>query len=96
MVQFDVYLNPNEASRGFFLYIMDITNPLHSASSLRVVIPLCNDGAAVRHLNPKFTIDGEKLYLSVMDIAGVPASLCTDPVANLSDCVRILSMQWIL
>ena len=85
MAQFDVYPNPNETTRWLFPYLVDITNPLHSASKLRVVIPLCNDGAAIRHLNPTFTINGEECYLSVMDIAGVPATLCNDPVANLAD-----------
>ncbi len=85
MAQFDVYPNPNEATSGLFPYLVDITNPLFSSSKLRVVIPLCNDGAAIRHLNPIFTINGEECYLSVMDIAGVPATLCSAPVANLAD-----------
>jgi toxin CcdB len=85
MAQFDVYPNPNEATNGLFPYLMDITNPLFSSSKLRVVIPLCNDGAAIRHLNPTFTINGEECYLSIMDIAGVPATLCGDPVANLEN-----------
>jgi len=34
---------------------------------------------------PNSLYDGEELYLSVMDIAGVPVTLCTDTVANLSD-----------
>ncbi|ADV46134.1 CcdB family protein [Nitratifractor salsuginis] len=86
MAQFDVYPNPNESSAALFPYLVDITNPLHDDLKLRVVVPLCSDGAAIRHLNPIFTIEGKAVYLSVMDIAGVPASLLSKaPVANLSE-----------
>ena len=85
MAQFDVYRNPHEATRDLFPYILDITHALHSDSKLRVMVPLCNDRSAIKHLNPEVVIEGERLYLSVMDIAGIPASLCTNPVTSLSD-----------
>jgi hypothetical protein len=86
MAQFDVYPNPNESSSVLFPYLVDITNPLLHDMKLRVVVPLCSDGAAIRHLNPAFTIEDTVVYLSVMDIAGVAVSLLSnDPVANLSD-----------
>ena len=83
-MQFDLYRNEEE-NADFFPYVLDVTNELHHLSKLRGVIPLCSDGAAVTHLNPTFTIEGRKLYLSTMDIAGVPAGMLQERVANLAD-----------
>ncbi|MFT7824450.1 MAG: CcdB family protein [Sulfurimonas sp.] len=84
MAQFDVYVNDNE-SAPLFPYLLDITNKINSVSKMRVVVPLCNDQAAIKHLNPIFQINGEALYMSTMDIAGIPLTLCGKRVANLSD-----------
>ncbi len=52
---------------------------------MRVVIPLCSDGNSITHLNPIFDIHGQKLYLSTMDIAGIPISMLGEAVGSLKD-----------
>ncbi len=83
-MQFDLYRNEGE-NADLFPYVLDVTNELHHLSKLRVVIPLCSDGAAITHLNPTWTIEGRKLYLSTMDIAGIPAAMLQERVANFAD-----------
>ena len=84
MAQFEVYENRGKNS-DIFPYLVDITNNLHSNSKLRVVVPLCSDSYAISKLNPYFSINGKKLYLSTMDIAGVPATILGDSVTTLKE-----------
>ena len=84
MAQFDLYSNRGDNSE-LFPYLLDITHEINSLSQLRVVIPLCSDGHHVTHLNPVFEVAGQELYLSTMDIAGVPAAMLGDAVGSLSD-----------
>lgn len=83
MAQFDVYRNSNPSSAELFPYLLDITNNLHNSFKLRVVVPLCSDNSAIKHLNPIFEISGQTLYMSTMDIAGIPITSCGDVVVNL-------------
>jgi len=82
VAQFDVYRNRRE-NASVFPYLLDVTHEINSISKLRVVIPLCNDNHAIAHLNPIFEIGGEKLYMSTMDIAGIPATMLGDTIDNL-------------
>ena len=84
MAQFDLYRNCRE-NAPVFPYLLDITHEINSLSKLRVVVPLCNDSHAITHLNPSFNIKGEKLYMSTMDIAGIPATMLGDEVLSLED-----------
>ena len=84
MAQFDVYRNSRENS-DIFPYLLDITHEINSVSNLRVVVPLCNDNHGVTHLNPNFHIEGKKLYMSTMDLAGIPAIMLSNAIHNLED-----------
>ena len=84
MAQFDLYKNRGDNSK-LFPYLLDITHEINTVSNLRVVIPLCGDGHSIKHLNPIFNIKGQKLYLSTMDIAGIPMNILDKPIANLKD-----------
>ncbi len=84
MAQFDLYNNRGDNSE-LFPYLLDITHEINSLSQLRVVIPLCSDGHHVTHLNPVFDVAGQELYLSTMDIAGVPAAMLGDVVGSLAE-----------
>ena len=84
MAQFDLYKNSRENS-DIFPYLLDITHEINSVSKFRVVVPLCNDTHAITHLNPSFNIEGEKLYMSTMDIAGIPSTMLGDTVDNLEE-----------
>lgn len=83
MAQFDLYRNRRE-NASVFPYLLDVTHEINSASKLRVVVPLCNDTHAITHLNPSFNMEGEKLYMSTMDIAGIPASMLGEVIDNFS------------
>ena len=82
MAQFNLYKNSGENS-DIFPYLLDITHEINSVSKFRVVVPLCNDTHAITHLNPGLNIEGEKLYMSTMDIAGIPATMLGDAIGNL-------------
>jgi len=84
VAQFDVYRNSRD-NRDIFPYLLDITHKINTISQLRVVVPLCNDNNSVTHLNPSFSINGEKLYMSTMDMAGIPATMLGDVVLNLEE-----------
>jgi toxin CcdB len=84
VAQFDVYRNSRENS-DIFPYLLDITHEINSVSNLRVVVPLCNDNHGVTHLNPNFYIEGEKLYMSTMDLAGIPTTMLSNAIVNLED-----------
>ena len=84
MAQFDLYKNNGDNSK-LFPYLLDITHRINTVSSSRVVIPLCSDGNHIKHLNPTFNINGQKLYLSTMDIAGIPATMLGTAIGNLQD-----------
>jgi len=84
VAQFDVYRNRDKSS-SLFPYLLDITHEINNFSKLRVVVPLCSDSNAITKLNPMFEIEGKKVYMSTMDIAGVPIALLEDIVFNLED-----------
>lgn len=79
-----MYKNNRENS-DIFPYLLDITHNINSISQLRVVVPLCNDNHNVTHLNPSFNVQGAKLYMSTMDIAGIPATVLGNAVLNLEE-----------
>ncbi len=84
MAQFDLHNNRGD-NIELFPYLLDITHEINALSQLRVVIPLCSDGHHVTHLNPVFDVAGQELYLSTMDIAGVPAAMLGDVVGSLAE-----------
>jgi len=81
VAQYDLYKNSRE-NNDIFPYLLDITHEINTISKLRVVVPLCNDNNDVTHLNPSFNIEGEKLYMSTMDMAGIPATMLDDKIDN--------------
>ena len=87
MAQFDVYINPNSASKKYAPYLLDVQNDLFESLTTRVVVPLLTEkGIRVpaNRLNPEFTIEGKKVYLSTAEIAGIPQSAMGKYVCSLS------------
>jgi hypothetical protein len=82
VAQFDVYTN-NHNNTSLFPYLLDVTHEINTASKLRVVVPLCEDSYAIKHLNPTFMIEGKQVYMSTMDIAGIPENMLEKVIANL-------------
>lgn len=86
MAQFDVYLNPNAATRKAIPYLLDVQADLLDTLATRVVVPLIIEeemGLAARHLNPQFKIKGMAVVMSAAELAGVPGRSLGDKVATL-------------
>jgi len=74
MAQFDVYENPNTASRKTIPYLLDVQTDLLDSLATRVVVPLVAAAAMTtpgRHLNPAFSIGNSSVIMSTAEIAGV-------------------------
>jgi toxin CcdB len=87
MAQFDVYLNPNPASKKYAPYLLDVQNDLFQSLATRVVVPLLTEKGIripANKLNPGFSIEGKKVYLSTAEIAGIPQSAIGKYVCSLS------------
>jgi len=86
MAQFDVYLNPNAATRKSIPYLLDVQADLLDTLATRVVVPLIlaeEMGLAAKHLNPHFKIKGVVVVMSAAELAGVPNRSLGDKVATL-------------
>ena len=77
MARFDVYENPNLASKAEAPYLLDVQADLLDNLATRVVVPLIKIsamGKTAKHLNPRFTINKEQLVMSTAELAGIPVS----------------------
>jgi len=86
MAQFDVYLNPNTATRKVIPYLLDVQTELLDTLATRVVVPLVvaeEMGLSARHLNPQFKVKGTAVVMSTAELAGVSNRLLRDKVASL-------------
>lgn len=86
MAQFDVYLNPNAATRKSIPYLLDVQADLLDTLATRVVVPLVlaeEMGLAAKHLNPQFKIKGVAVVMSTAELAGVPNRSLGDKVTTL-------------
>lgn len=86
MAQFDVYLNPNVATRKSIPYLLDVQADLLDTLATRVVVPLIlveEMGLAAKHLNPQFKIKGVAVVMSTAELAGVPSRSLGDKVTTL-------------
>ena len=87
MAQFDVFRNPNEASREVIPYFLDVQAEIFEPLATHLVIPLVKKSAGMRlfgRLNPEATIEGEKVFLSIPELAGVPLCNLCEKVDNLT------------
>ena len=88
MAQFDVYQNLNEETNQTVPYLLDLQADLLDNLATRVVVPLVAAtliGRAVQHLNPRFKIKGEAVFMSTAELAGVPRSALGEKVASLKE-----------
>ena len=88
MAQFDVYRNPNAATRARIPYLLDVQAGLLDSLATRIVVPLCKpdvlSGKPAERLNPAFEIEGRKLLMLTPELAGVSRKALGEPVANLA------------
>lgn len=89
MAQFDVYRNPNPATRARIPYLLDVQSDLLEPLATRVVAPLCKpeilSGKPAEGLNPQFEVDGRKLLLLTPELAGVHHKALGERVGNLAN-----------
>jgi toxin CcdB len=86
MAQFDVYPNPNPATRKIIPYLLDVQADLLDTMATRVVVPLVLAevmGQGVKQLNPHFKIKGVALVMSTAELAGVSARILGEKVVSL-------------
>ncbi len=86
MAQFDVYPNPNPATRKNIPYLLDVQADLLNMMATRVVVPLVLAevrGQGVKQLNPHFKIKGVALVMSTAELAGVSARILGEKVITL-------------
>ncbi len=88
MTQFDVYHNPNAASRRHYPYLVDIQSPYLEDLATRIVIPLSNalafDHLAMKKLTPAVAFQGEELILLTPQISSMPKKQLKEPIGSLS------------
>ena len=86
MAQFDVVRNRNEESRAVIPYLLDVQAETFEPLATHLVIPLLRKSAGVHlfgRLNPEVTIEGEKFFLSIPELAGVTLFNLGEKVGNL-------------
>ncbi len=88
MPQFDVYRNPNPATRNRIPYLLDVQAGLLESLATRIVVPLCKPevlaGKPAERLNPQFEIEGHKVVMLTQELAGVPRKLLGEPIRDLA------------
>ena len=88
MAQFDVYANPNPATRARIPYLLSVQSDLLESLATRVVVPLCKPevlkGKLAERLNPVFEIEDRKFALLTPEVAGVSAKVLGERIGNLS------------
>lgn len=86
MAQFDVYPNPNPATRKNIPYLLDVQADLLNAMATRVVVPLILTeviGQGVKQLNPHFKIKGVAVAMSTAELAGVSSRTLGEKMVSL-------------
>ena len=87
MAQFDVYVNPNAASRDVVPYLVDVQSRLLSAATTRLTVPLRRLSPAhaslPRRLVPQVLVRDEPFVLYAHQAAAVEARLLKKPVTSL-------------
>lgn len=88
MAQFDVYRNPNAATRARIPYLLDVQSDLLDPLTTRIVVPLCKpdvlSGKPAERLNPAFEVEGRKLLMLTPELAGVSRKALGEQVTNLA------------
>lgn len=88
MAQYDVYENPNPASRKSIPYLLDVQTDLLDNLATRVVVPLVAPATMPtpgRHLNPAVSIGETMFLMSTAEIAGVSAKNLGKKVCSIKE-----------
>ncbi len=88
MPQFDVYENPNVETNQAVPYLLELQADLLDNLATRVVAPLVPAalmGVAAKHLNPRFMVKDNVVFMSTAELAGVPISALGERVGSLRE-----------
>jgi len=88
MAQFDVYANPNPATKRTIPFLLDIQTDLLNNLTTRVVIPLYKVsamGKAAKHLNLQLSVKRTTVIMSTAELAGVAVNRLGDQVCSLKE-----------
>jgi len=86
VAQFGVYRNPNPATRQTVPYLLDVQNDLFETLNTRLVVPLIKESAnskPIGRLNPRFEIEGKKVFMSTAEMAGISTTDLGEYVGSL-------------
>lgn len=87
MTQFDVYDNPNKATRKAYPYILDLQNDVIEQIATRIVVPLADytqmRNEALKGLTPKITYDDKELLILIPQIASMNSKSLKNPIGTL-------------
>ncbi len=88
MAQFDVYRNPNPATRNRIPYLLDVQSDLLEPLATRVVAPLARPevlpGKHAEGLTPAFEVEGRKVLMLTPELAGISRKALGERVTNLA------------
>jgi toxin CcdB len=87
MAQFDVYQNPNPASRKARPFVVVLQSDFTSQTDTVIVAPLAAKEAfhgGARWLHPKVTVGGREFVTASHELAALPRRLLGKTVANLA------------
>lgn len=88
MAQFDVFPNPNKASKVFYPFLVDIQSPLLADLATRIVIPLGKRSAfgtqAMQGLTVDITFGEQELLLLTPQISSIATIHLKHPVGSVS------------
>ena len=88
MAQYDVYVNPNPASREAVPYVVDVQSRLLDQTNTRLTMPLRPLSPASaglpRRLVPRLTVAAQTYVLYAHQAAVVESRLLKKPVASLA------------
>lgn len=88
MAQYDVYENPNPATKKSIPYLLDVQTDLLDNLATRVVVPLvisADMSTPARRLNPAFSIWKNMFHMSTSEIAGVSVKSLGKKVCSIKE-----------
>lgn len=88
MAQFDVYENPNKATKKAYPYILALQNNVISELATRIVVPLADYSVMKNQeftgLTPKVSYGGKELLILIPQITSVSTKTLKKPIGSLA------------
>jgi toxin CcdB len=88
MAQYDVYRNPNPASRARIPFLLDVQAGLLDTLATRIVVPLRRPevlaGKPAERLTPELEVEGRKVLMLTPELAAIPRKALGERVGNLA------------